>query len=97
LLFLVASFRSTAETASAPVDDAKVQLPLAITSELDNIGSGKKIFGAMTALAGLALSAYLSIGLFIGILLFVIEVTILYFLKWMYGTGESVEHPITAP
>jgi hypothetical protein len=96
LLFLIASFRSTTETANASVDDPKVQLPLAITSELDNIGQGRKIFGAVTAFAALALSAYLSIGLFIGILLFVVEVTVLYFLKWMYGTGESVEHPKTA-
>lgn len=96
LLFLVASFRAKSETASAPADDQKVQLPLAITSELDNIGQGRKIFGAVIALGVLALSAYVNIGFFVGILLFIAEVVVLYVLKWMYGTGESADSSVTA-
>jgi hypothetical protein len=96
LLFLIASFRAKGETASAAADDQKVQLPLAITSELDSIGQARKLFGAMVALAILALSAYVNIGFFVGILLFVAEVVVLYVLKWMYGTGESTNSSVTA-
>jgi hypothetical protein len=96
LLFLIASFRAKSETAISTPDDQKVQLPLAITSELDNIGQARKMFGAVVALTILALSAYVNIGFFVGILLFVAEVVVLYVLKWMYGTGESMDGSVTA-
>lgn len=96
LLILVASFRSKAEPTSANIDDPKVRPPLAITSEIDNLGIHRKILGAVVAFAALALSAYLSVGLLIGILLFIVEVVVLYILKWMYGTGEGTSNPIAA-
>jgi len=94
LLILIASFRSKAETTTTNTEDRKVQPPLAITSELDNLGTQRKIVGAAVAFAALALSAYLSIGLLVGILLFIAEVVVMYILKWMYGTGESANSAI---
>jgi hypothetical protein len=67
---------------------------LRLTSELNNLGVHRKILGAVVALAALALSAYLSIGLLVGILLYIAEVAVLYVLKWMYGTGENAPDPI---
>jgi Ca2+/Na+ antiporter len=96
LLVLVASFRSKDETTGANPEDQEVQTPLAITSELDNLGIQRKIAGAAVALVALALSAYLSPGFLIGILLFIAEVVVLYILKWMYGTGERANNAIAA-
>lgn len=93
LLILVASFRSRAET-TGKIDDPKAESPLAITAELDSLGTQRKVLGAIVAFAALALSAYLSVGLLVGILLFITEVMVLYVLKWMYGTGESAPNPI---
>src|SRR5580704_7326638 len=84
LLILIASFLSKAEPVT--VETIKTQAPLAVVAELDNYSFERKIIGTVIALIFLAAAAYLSKGLFVGILIFIFEVVVLYGLKWIYGT-----------
>jgi hypothetical protein len=86
LLILIASFRSKIEPAG---ETTTRRAPLAIAAELDTLGPARKVIGALIALSMLAASAYLNIGLFIGLLMFIAEVGVLYALKWIYGTAET--------
>lgn len=94
LLMLIASFRSKAEAAVAEV--AASQTPLVMVAELENLSVGRKFVGTLIAIAMLILSAYLSIGLLIGLLIFIAEVIVLYALKWMYGPMATPEAPKSA-
>jgi hypothetical protein len=87
LFILIASFLSKAELAST--EPIKTQAHLAVVAELDNYSFERKIIGTVIALIFLGVSAYLKIGLFIGILLYIFEVVVLYFLKWVYGTDKN--------
>ena len=89
LLILIASFRSKAESAVAAVTSS--QAPLAIVAELESFSWGRKALGAVVACAFLAWSAYISVGLFVGLLLFILEVAVLYVLKWFYGAEKKPE------
>jgi hypothetical protein len=86
LLILFASFRSKIEPATV---DADTRQSLAIVADLDNLSLERKIIGTVIACCLLAAAAYLNIGLFAGILVFIAEVIVLYALKWMYGTGST--------
>jgi hypothetical protein len=87
LLILIASFLSKAESTTA--ETIKTQAPLAVVAELDNYSFERKIIGTLIALIFLAAAAYLNIGLFVGILLFIFEVVVLYGLKWIYGADKN--------
>jgi O-antigen/teichoic acid export membrane protein len=87
LLILIVSFRSKTEPTHEP------NAPLAIAAELDDFGTGKKVLGAIIACVFLFISAYLSIGLFAGIVLFVAQVVVLYIMKWIYGTDDDERAP----
>jgi hypothetical protein len=87
LLILLASFLSKVEPATA--ETIKTQAPLAVVAELDNYSFGRKLIGTVIALIFLAAAAYLNKGLFVGILLFIFEVVVLYGLKWIYGTDKN--------
>ena len=95
LLILIASFRSKAEFAAANID-LTTQTPFKIASELDDVGIWRKSIGSAIAIVALGASAYLSIGLFAGLLMFIAEVIVLYILKWMYGPGERTDNLTTA-
>ena len=88
---LVASFLSKGELGEA----AKTSAPVPVIAGLDKYSLEKKVIGVAIALIFLVALAYLSLGFFVGVLLFIFEVLILYSLKWIFGTDKS--QPASTP
>jgi hypothetical protein len=82
-LILIASFRSKVE---APTKEESTSL----LHELRKHSVWQKLIAAGLALAIFGMAAFLDVGLLIGLLLFVVEIVILYLLKWIYGRGGRV-------
>jgi len=55
----------------------------------------KKLLGTLIAAGFLGLALYLSRGLFVGILLYIAQVFVLYVMKWLYGTGTQQSEIVT--